>query len=344
MRGEDGEEKQRGCRAAHADDRNPARASRAPQDLRRDHRRRHHAAGDRQQQESRELRAHAMAELQVDRQEKHHREEARRKEQHHHGRERDGALVQQVDRQERRRMAPLVPHERAQASHRGDDECQALGRGQREAMAHRGEPEERAHRADGEEDMARHVRLRRRTLVRHAARQLQQAPRGDRGERQVGEEQPPPAHVRHDDAAEHRPADARGGEHGGEVALEARALARRHQLADQRLRQHHQPAAAESLQHPRGHELRQRLRHAAGDRADGKDAERNQQEIAPPAQIAQAPVHRHDGRRGEEVADRDPRGVAQAAERRRDRRRRGGEQRLVHRRHEHRQEHREIEI
>ena len=99
--------------------------------------------------------------------------------------------------------------------------------------------------------------------VSFAARQARQAPRGDERERQVGEEQPPPAHVRHDDAAEHRPADARGGEHGGEVALETRALARRHELADERLRQHHQPAAAQSLEHARGNELRQRLRHAA---------------------------------------------------------------------------------
>ena len=35
----------------------------------------------------------------------------------------------------------------------------------------------------------------------------------------------------------------------GEIALVARALARRDRLADQRLRQRHQPAAAEALQH-----------------------------------------------------------------------------------------------
>src|SRR6476660_2251910 len=102
-------------------------------------------------------------------------------------------------------------------------------------MSYRGEPEERAHCADGEEHMPRQVALRRRTAMRMAARQLQQAPRRECGERQVGEEQPPPARVRHDDTADDRAADARGSEDGGEVALETRPLARRYQLTDQRL-------------------------------------------------------------------------------------------------------------
>jgi hypothetical protein len=68
-----------------------------------------------------------MAELQVDRQEEHHREQARGEKQHHDRGDGDGALVQEVDRQERRRMAPLVPHQRAERERRGGDEGEAGG-------------------------------------------------------------------------------------------------------------------------------------------------------------------------------------------------------------------------
>ena len=325
VRGQHAEEEKRRGGGAHADYRDPAWPAGAAQRLRGDHRRGHHAARDRQQQHARVLRAHVMADLQVDRQEEDHREEARGEERHRDGGDGDGALAQQIDRQERGRMAPLVPHQRAERDRRRGDEREARARGPGEAMAHGGEPVERAHRADREEHVSRQVGLRLPRCVRHAARQLSQAPRREDGERHVGEEEPAPARMRDDDAADHRPGDARGGEHGGEVGLEARALARRHELADQRLGEHHQPAAAESLQHARGDELRQRLRGAAGDRADSEHAERREQHLAPPAQVAHAAVHRHDARGGEEIADRDPRSVAQAAERRRDRRRRGGE-------------------
>jgi hypothetical protein len=104
------------------------------------------------------------------------------------------------------------------------------------------------------------------------------------------------------------------------------------------------PPPAQPLQDARAHELRQRLREPARERAEREHAERHEKHVAPPRAIAQPSVHRHDRRRREQVAHRDPRRVAQSAERRRDRRRRRREQRLVHRRHEHRQEHRDKKI
>src|SRR4051794_41537068 len=57
------------------------------------------------------------------------------------------------------------------------------------------------------------------------------------------------------------------------------------------------PAAAEALQHTRRDQLRQRLRRAAGRRADREHAERDQQHLAPAARSEehtselQSPVH-----------------------------------------------------
>ena len=77
-------------------------------------------------------------------------------------------------------------------------------------MAARGEPEERAQRADREQHVARDVACRRGSRMPLARRQPRQAPRGERRERQVRDEEPPPAHVGHHDAADDRAADARG--------------------------------------------------------------------------------------------------------------------------------------
>ena len=76
----------------------------------------------------------------------------------------------------------------------------------------------------------------------------------------------------------------------------------------------------------------------------GENAERDEQHVALASQVAEAPVDRHDRRGREQIRDCDPRAVAQAAEALRDRRRRGREQRLVDRRHEHRQEDRDEDV
>jgi len=51
--------------------------------------------------------------------------------------------------------------------------------------------------------------------------------------------------------------------HRGEIALIARPLARRYRFTDQRLRQRHQPAAAEPLQQARQRQQFDRWRHRA---------------------------------------------------------------------------------
>jgi hypothetical protein len=146
--------------------------------------------------------------------------------------------------------------------------------------------------------------------------------------------------VVHHQPADHGAADAGRREHDGEVGLVARPVQRRHDLADLRLRQHHQAAAAQALQHAGRDQHAHRVREAARQRAERKHADRAEQRVAASQPIAQAPVHRrhHGGR--QQVADCDPRGVAEVAELGSDARRGGGQQGLVDRRQEHRQHHR----
>ena len=138
-------------------------------------------------------------------------------------------------------------------------------------------------------------------------------------------------------------ADAREREDDREVGLVARTRARRNELADQRLRERHQATAAEALHDPRGDERAERRRDAARERAEREHDDRRGQELAPAEAIAEAPVERHHDHRREQIADREPRGVAQAAELAADHRSRRREQRLVDRSQEHRQHHREEE-
>ena len=84
---------------------------------------------------------------------------------------------------------------------------------------------------------------------------------GDDGERddadgQVDVEDPAPAEVLGEEAAEQRPEHAGRAEDRAEQALVLAALARRDEVADDRHRQHHQPAAAEALEGAEGDQLR----------------------------------------------------------------------------------------
>ncbi len=208
-------------------------------------------------------------------------------------------------------------------------------------MPGRREPDERRHRGEREQDDAERVGLAAPRVVSVVAEHRAQAPERDRAERQVDEKEPPPARVVDDEPADHRPADAREREDDREVRLVARAQARRDDFADERLRERHQAAAAEALHDARRDQQRQRRRKPAGERADREDEDRGRQHLPAAMTVAEPAVERHHDHRREQVADREPRGVAQVAELAADHRRRGREQRLVDRGEEHRQHHRE---
>ena len=65
---------------------------------------------------------------------------------------------------------------------------------------------------------------------------------------QVDPEDHRPVQVLGEKPAEHRPGEARGHEHAGEIDLVAAALPGRHEIGDDGLRERDEPAAAEALQ------------------------------------------------------------------------------------------------
>ena len=70
----------------------------------------------------------------------------------------------------------------------------------------------------------------------------------DQPERDVHVEHPAPRDRLDQEAAEQRAGDRRDREHGADQAHVAAAIARRHDVGDDRLRAHHQPARADALQ------------------------------------------------------------------------------------------------
>src|SRR4051812_49000134 len=96
-----------------------------------------------------------------------------------------------------------------------------------------------------------------------AGGQTSETPCGESGERNVSQEQPAPAEVRYDQAADDGAADACGREHHGEISLKPDPFHRRHELADECLRERHQAASTEALQYARADELRHGVREAA---------------------------------------------------------------------------------
>ncbi len=170
-----------------------------------------------------------------------------------------------------------------------------------------------------------------------------QAPDGDRAEGQVDEEEPAPARVVDDEAADHRAADAGEREDDREPALVASTQPRRHDFTDERLRERHEPAAAEALDDACRDQRRERRRCAAGQRAEREDDDGAREDTAAAEAVAEPAIERNHDHRREQIADRQPRGVAQATELAADHRRRRRQQRLVDGGQEHRQHYRDEE-
>ncbi len=156
-------------------------------------------------------------------------------------------------------------------------------------------------------------------------RQRQQA------ERQVDIEDPSPAELIDDEAAEQRAEHRRDAEHAAEEALIAAALARGDDVADDGNGGDDEAAAAEPLDDAEGDQLRQVLRHAAQARADEEDDDGRLQHDAAPVDVAELAVQRHDDRRRQQVGGDDPRQVRQAADLADDGRQRGRDDRLIQR-------------
>ena len=129
----------------------------------------------------------------------------------------------------------------------------------------------------------------------------------------------------------------RGHEHRRHVALVAGALARRDHLADQRLRQRHQPAAAEPLQHARGGDRDDGGGEAAEHGSGDEHAECHQHHPLAPERVAEPAIDRRRDRGRDQVGHDDPGDPLDLAEAPGHRRQGGRDDGAVERRQEHRQ-------
>ena len=117
----------------------------------------------------------------------------------------------------------------------------------------------------------------------------------------------------------------------------AAALARRNGFADQRLRQRHQPAATESLQHARRGQPVDGRRQGAEHGAGHENHERHEHHAPAAERIAEAPVDRSGDGVGDQIGHHHPGHPLDTAEARGDGRQRGGDDGLIRHRHKHRQ-------
>ena len=141
-----------------------------------------------------------------------------------------------------------------------------------------------------------------------------------------------------EEAADYRAPDARNREHDADVALIAAALEREHDVAHDHLREREQPAAAEPLQRAADDQHAHVGRERAQRRGRDEDRDGDEQHGTPAVDVAQLAVQRGRGGRGEEIRGHHPGEVLDVGKLAPDRRQRGGDNRLIERAEEHRQQ------
>ena len=197
----------------------------------------------------------------------------------------------------------------------------------------------------GEADEQRHEggRQDRRAQVVDMAVHLRGDPRGqrapdddqhDQADGHVDQEDPVPAEVVGDQAAEGRPDQGRHAEDGPEEALVAAALGRREDVADDRQRHREEGAGAQSLDAAEQDELPHLLRQAAEHRTDQEDAHPNGEDDPPAEDVGQLPVDRAADRGRQQVRGERPHVDVVALQLADDHRQGGAHDRLVERRQE----------
>jgi hypothetical protein len=146
-------------------------------------------------------------------------------------------------------------------------------------------------------------------------------------DRHVEVEDPPPAGVLGEEAAEQRADDGRDGEDSPEQALVLAPLPGLDHVADDRLGADHEPTGPEALQGTEGDQHVERLADPGQGRADEEDDDRRLEELLAPVEVAELAPQRRGHRRGQQVGGDDPGDVGGAAEVADD----GGQRRRHHR-------------
>ena len=142
---------------------------------------------------------------------------------------------------------------------------------------------------------------------------------GDDGERddtdgKVDVEHPAPAQMLGEQAAQQRPEHAGRAEDRAEQPLVAAAFPGRYDVADDRHRQHHQPAAAEPLERAEADELGHVLGGAAQRGTGEEDDDRGLEQLLAAVLVAQFAPQGCGGGRGQQIGGDHPGQVLQAAE------------------------------
>ena len=217
----------------------------------------------------------------------------------------DRRVAEQPRRQKRRRIALLLPQQCYQRQYAEGQQPERHGQGFRIHALHLLERQDDGADEQDEQHQARRIEGGA-APVAGARVKPQHQKEGDQPERQVDEEDRLPAERLGEIAAGHRAKRAGRDRNAGEITLIFAALARRDGLADQRLRQRHQAAAAETLQHAGGGEEFDIGRERAEHRAEHEDRERKDHHPAPAERVAEPAVDRGRDGIGDQVRHHHP--------------------------------------
>ncbi len=154
-------------------------------------------------------------------------------------------------------------------------------------------------------------------------------------ERHVDVEDPAPARVAGEEAADQRPRHAGDAEDRAEQPHVAAPLPGGDDIADRGLGADHQAAAPEALDRAEGDQLGHPVGEAAEDRSDQEEDEGGLEDDLAAVEVAELAVERRDDRDRQQVCRDDPGDVLEAAEVPDDRRQRGRDDRLIQRRQQH---------
>ena len=285
----------------------------------------------RRQQQARRRRAPSFHDLHVERQVRDRPEQGDADDEPDPARDRERPILEQRQRQDRLRGTALSKHEEREqhrAEHRQPDRLDRPPRVGRPTEAR-----EEHHRGQASRQQPCPE------VVDRVSCAVCTGVEGDRDHRQceqtdgqVDVEDPMPGEAVDEEPTDQRPDHGGDAEDGAEVPLVAAAVARRHDVADRSSRDHHQPAAAETLQRTERDQRRHVPREPAQRRADQEDNDRRLQHRLAPVEVTELPIQRRHHRRRQQVRGHHPREMLDTAKIANDRRKRCRDDRLIERR------------
>ena len=311
----------------HSDDDHRLVAARAADDLPR-----HDRAEDQPEQERQELVARLcrtrVLDLEVERQEDDRRAEAEGREEDGHHRRREGAVAEQVERDDRLGGPALDDHEDDE-EHQADEDPAPDRRVAPVAALGEGEAEEDRDEGEDERHDAQIIDAHLPAGPTHVGQEAPDDGQGDEADRDVDEEDPVPGELVGQKAAQPRSQQERDAEDEAEESLVLAALGRGEQVTDHRQRDREERTGAKALDAAEEDELPHLLAQAGQRRPDQEQRDAEDQEWLATVQVGQLAVDRHRDRAGQQV-DRDgPRVVVGALEIRHDPRQHRTDDRLV---------------